>query len=105
MMVPPGTNCPPNAFTPSRCALESRPFRELPNPFLCAISVPSPQFTVHSLSVAMETSLTAHYRCPSSAPFAYVGFDYLPRFSGFFLLPVSFFADLVPLLPADFLPV
>src|SRR6266849_10261198 len=37
MMVPPGTSCPPKAFTPSRCALESRPFLELPKPFLCAI--------------------------------------------------------------------
>src|SRR5580700_6335043 len=37
MIDPPGTNCPPNTFTPSRCALESRPFLELPNPFLCAI--------------------------------------------------------------------
>src|SRR4051812_25908912 len=38
MMVPPGTTCPPKALNPSRCAFESRPFRELPNPFLCAIS-------------------------------------------------------------------
>src|ERR1035437_2736716 len=37
MMVPPLTTCPPKAFTPSRCALESRPFLELPKPFLCAI--------------------------------------------------------------------
>src|SRR6267154_82031 len=40
MMVPPCTSCPPNAFTPRRCALESRPFLELPNPFLCAIANP-----------------------------------------------------------------
>src|SRR6476661_5903810 len=38
MMVPPGTSWPPKAFTPRRCALESRPFLELPNPFLCAIA-------------------------------------------------------------------
>src|SRR5438270_11734984 len=38
MIDPPGTSCPPKTFTPSRCALESRPFLELPNPFLCAIS-------------------------------------------------------------------
>jgi hypothetical protein len=37
MIVPPGTSCPPNALTPSRCALESRPLRELPRPFLCAM--------------------------------------------------------------------
>src|SRR5689334_1827523 len=34
---PPVTTWPPKAFTPSRCALESRPFFELPRPFLCAI--------------------------------------------------------------------
>src|SRR5579863_7303357 len=40
MIVPPGTNCPPNALKPNRCALESRPFREVPCPFLCAIANP-----------------------------------------------------------------
>src|ERR1700686_277312 len=35
---PPVTNSPPKALTPRRCALESRPFLELPRPFLCAIS-------------------------------------------------------------------
>src|ERR1043166_666659 len=38
MIDPPGTSCPPKTLTPSRCALESRPFLELPNPFLCAIA-------------------------------------------------------------------
>src|ERR1051326_5737055 len=38
MIDPPGTSCPPTTLTPSRCAFESRPFLELPNPFLCAIS-------------------------------------------------------------------
>src|SRR5438105_15226660 len=38
MMEPPGTSWPPKTFTPSRCAFESRPFLELPKPFLCAIS-------------------------------------------------------------------
>src|SRR6185437_11942129 len=40
MMVPPGTTWPPNALNPSRCAFESRPLRELPNPFLWAIKAP-----------------------------------------------------------------
>src|SRR6516225_5631677 len=35
--LPPGTSWPPKTFTPSRCELESRPFLELPKPFLCAI--------------------------------------------------------------------
>jgi hypothetical protein len=38
MIVPPVISSPPNAFTPSRCALDSRPFVELPPPFLCAIA-------------------------------------------------------------------
>ena len=42
MIVPPGTSCPPKALNPSRCAFESRPFREVPCPFLCAIA----QFSV-----------------------------------------------------------
>src|SRR6185369_8111966 len=42
MMVPPGTTCPPKALKPNRCALESRPFRELPRPFLCAIDFQFP---------------------------------------------------------------
>src|SRR5215469_4997604 len=48
MMVPPGTSCPPNALKPSRCAFESRPFRDVPCPFLCAISKPSSQWPVAS---------------------------------------------------------
>src|SRR3954452_17090569 len=39
MIDPPVTSCPPNTFTPSRCALESRPFLELPKPFLCAMEL------------------------------------------------------------------
>src|SRR6266850_7625223 len=34
---PPLTSWPPKRFTPSRCEWLSRPFRELPTPFLCAI--------------------------------------------------------------------
>src|SRR5512141_2763307 len=36
-MLPPSTLSPPNFFRPSRCELESRPFRDEPTPFLCAI--------------------------------------------------------------------
>src|ERR1035441_10508006 len=39
MIDPPGTSCPPQRFTPRRCALESRPFLELPKPFLCAMEL------------------------------------------------------------------
>src|ERR1700680_2332157 len=37
-MVPAGPPSPVWRFTPSRFALESRPLRELPPPFLCAIA-------------------------------------------------------------------
>src|SRR5262245_36928672 len=37
-MEPPVTHCPPNRLTPSICGLESRPLRELPSPFLCAMT-------------------------------------------------------------------
>src|ERR1035437_6463816 len=37
MIEPPGTSWPPKTLMPSRCAQESRPFLELPKPFLCAI--------------------------------------------------------------------
>src|SRR5512132_2347341 len=39
IMLPAVTNCPPKRLTPSRWELESRPLRELPTPFLCAIAL------------------------------------------------------------------
>src|SRR6266481_721904 len=39
MMLPAVTNCPPKRLTPSRWEFESRPLRELPTPFLCAIAL------------------------------------------------------------------
>src|SRR5262245_30025290 len=38
-MLPPVTNWPANRLTPSIWGLESRPFLELPTPFLCAMPV------------------------------------------------------------------
>src|SRR5271154_1628002 len=38
MMLPALTVSPPNRFTPSRLLTLSRPFRELPCPFLCAMT-------------------------------------------------------------------
>src|SRR3954465_16068598 len=38
MISPPVTVCPAKTFTPRRLALESRPLRLEPRPFLCAIS-------------------------------------------------------------------
>src|SRR5215216_2894621 len=40
MMLPATTRSPPNFFTPRYCGLLSRPFREEPTPFLCAICPP-----------------------------------------------------------------
>src|SRR6266850_7342190 len=36
-MLPPRTLSPPNFFRPNRCEFESRPLRDEPTPFLCAI--------------------------------------------------------------------
>jgi len=36
-MLPPSTRSPPNFFNPNLCEFESRPLREEPTPFLCAI--------------------------------------------------------------------
>ena len=41
MMEPAGTTWPAKTLTPSRLALESRPFLEEPRPFLCAIAYAS----------------------------------------------------------------
>src|SRR5437660_11660960 len=37
-IFPPSTRSPPNFFRPNRCEFESRPLRDDPTPFLCAIS-------------------------------------------------------------------
>ena len=37
MMLPAMATCPPNNLTPYRLLADSRPFLELPTPFLCAI--------------------------------------------------------------------
>src|SRR6202795_2841459 len=37
-MEPPVTSSPPNRLTPRRCEFESRPLREEPCPFLCAMA-------------------------------------------------------------------
>src|SRR5580704_13015474 len=47
IIVPPETSWPPNALMPKRCAFESRPFLELPKPFLCAINYSLRQNFVH----------------------------------------------------------
>src|SRR5690625_5008609 len=39
MMLPALTSCPSNSFTPRRFDSLSRPFLELPTPFLCAIAL------------------------------------------------------------------
>src|SRR6266852_1771148 len=43
MMLPAATSCPPKRLTPRRFDCESRPLRELPPAFLCAIACLSVQ--------------------------------------------------------------
>jgi hypothetical protein len=54
MIDPPVISSTAKAFTPSRCAFESRPFVELPPPFLCAIA--------QSPSEILEIPPSAKYR-------------------------------------------
>src|SRR5690606_4979563 len=58
-MWPASTRCPPNRFTPSRCAFESRPLRLEPTPFLCAMPPPSaePDLADPDLGVLLPVSL------------------------------------------------
>src|SRR5712675_1084684 len=48
-MVPAVTLSPPNFLTPRYCGLESRPLREEPTPFLCAMARPLPDLHVSNL--------------------------------------------------------
>ncbi len=100
MIVPPGTTCPPNALNPSRCAFESRPFREVPCPFLCAISqltvassqyakivIPSKAKRLHlerlcALSSSAKRRIFLHYFF-LGAPFFVAGFLAAFFFAGF----------------------
>src|SRR2546428_9562148 len=45
-MLPARTNSPPNAFTPRYFGPESRPLREEPTPFLCAMRATSAELHV-----------------------------------------------------------
>src|SRR5208337_2916629 len=62
MIVPPGTICPPKALNPSRCAFESRPFREVPCPFLCAMN------KLSQLSVDFQLRFTSFSWARISSP-------------------------------------
>src|ERR1700694_5943987 len=61
MMLPPRTSSPPKRLTPSRCEFESRPLRELPPPFLCAMpySFASSAGFAFSPSPALSSALAA----------------------------------------------
>src|SRR5437773_5033323 len=55
-MLPPSTASPPNFFRPNRCDCESRPLRDDPTPFLCAIRTPFGVSGVgYQVSVKTET--------------------------------------------------
>src|SRR5215510_10704456 len=67
MMLPPSTRSPPNFFNPNRCACESRPFRDEPTPFLCAIETPNSilgtwYFVLCSLLAVYRSTFTWHVR-------------------------------------------
>src|SRR5208282_1715758 len=64
MIVPPGTTCPPNALNPSRCEFESRPFREVPCPFLCAIEIQLSVASCQLLSLGTGAAPVVPYHLP-----------------------------------------
>jgi hypothetical protein len=66
MIEPPVMSSPPKAFTPSRCALESRPFVELPPPFLCAIAESPFQAVSYQLSAFSSARLGQNPWCPQT---------------------------------------
>src|SRR5512134_2333112 len=64
MIDPAVTCCPPKRFTPRRLLWLSRPFRELPTPFLCAISRDLPAGGDHPTRISWIESLVNGCRWP-----------------------------------------
>src|SRR6266566_1934424 len=63
MMMLPATTCsPPNFFTPRYCGLLSRPLREEPTPFLCAICPRSAEADVVDLDFREALPVAAFAR-------------------------------------------
>src|SRR5829696_6151899 len=61
-MLPPSTRSPPNFLSPSLCAFESRPFRDEPTPFLCAIVLtPSAEVRVQSDELIPHSARCIHH--------------------------------------------
>src|SRR5215831_11366413 len=98
MIVPPGTTCPPNALNPSRCEFESRPFRDVPCPFLCAIKTAlSGQLPVSSFTMRAQCARMSR---PEGRRYCYFFFvDFFAAFFGadfFFAFAFGFASDSSP---------
>src|SRR6266566_2061641 len=85
-MLPASTSSPPKIFSPRRCPAESRPLREDPPAFLCAIYRP-PKLTCLYLDRIRDKSITC--RCHFFLLFVLAGFF---SFAGGLAFDFSFFA-------------
>src|SRR5579862_1732454 len=64
MMFPARTCSPPNFLTPRYCGFESRPLRDEPTPFLCAISGSERDVSDANFGVGLTMSLLASVVLP-----------------------------------------
>ena len=69
--MPAFTSWPAKILTPRRFAFESRPFREEPRPFLCAISRSS--FSASAGSIAAIAPLRLPWACSYSSAASSIG--------------------------------
>src|SRR5919109_3756539 len=65
MIAPAETVSPPNTFTPSRFEVESRPLREEPPPFLCAMTGRGYQLLRRGCSIRVLVGLLLRRGAPS----------------------------------------
>src|SRR6266581_2138803 len=89
IMLPASTSSPPKIFSPRRCPAESRPLREDPPAFLCAIYRP-PKLTCLYLDRIRDKSITC--RCHFFLLFVLAGFF---SFAAGLAFDFSFFAALL----------
>src|SRR3989339_2019061 len=65
MMMEPGwACCPPYSLTPRRCPALSRPLRQLPCPFLCAMVVPRSGVVLDRVDLDLRNGLSMALLAP-----------------------------------------
>src|SRR5437764_7723692 len=89
MMLPARTDCPPNFFTPRRLLSLSRPLRDEPPAFLCAMTKYSPDYL--ALGAFLEPPLAgAAFSVEAAAGVSSPAVLFLPlAFAGFWVVVAS----------------